>query len=111
MEETKKTKDKFLIILLLLFIIFLIIYISKETGYYEYKAHNKAILTSENIKKFENDVENGKNVSINEYLVSNYVDYSNSFTDIGYNLGKFIEEIMNAGIKKTLKFLSALFYE
>lgn len=111
MEETKKGKDKFLIILLLLFIIFLILYISKETGYYEYKAHNKAVLTRESMKNFEKDVENGKNVSINDYLVSSRVDYSNSFTDVGYNLGKFIEEIMNNGIKKTLKLLGALFYK
>lgn len=111
MDENKKNNDKFMIVLLVLFVIFLIIYITKEAGYYEYKAYNKAVLTNENIKKFEKDVENGKNVSINDYLVSDYTDYSNTITDLGYNIGKFSENIMNKGIKKTLKLLSALFFD
>lgn len=109
--EENNSKDKFIIFLLILFIIFLIVYLTKESGYYQYKAHNKAILTEENIKKFEKDVEEGKNVTINDYVISDYVDYSNSITDLGYNIGKFTENIMNKGIKKTLKILSALFFD
>ncbi len=109
--EENNSKDKFIIFLLILFIIFLIVYLTKESGYYQYKAHNKAILTEENIKRFEKDVEEGKNVTINDYVVSDYVDYSNSITDLGYNIGKFTENIMNKGIKKTLKILSALFFD
>ncbi len=109
--EEKENRDRFLIILLVFFVIFLIIYISKQSGLYEYKAYNKSILTKENIKKFEKDVEEGKNVSINDYLVNSYKDYSNTITDMGYNFGKLVESVMNNGIKKTLKMLSALFYE
>ncbi len=109
--EENNSKDKFMIFLSILFIIFLIIYLTKESGYYQYKAHNKAVLTEENIKRFEKDVEEGKNVIINDYVVSDYVDYSNSITDLGYNIGKFTENIMNKGIKKTLKILSALFFD
>ncbi len=110
MEENNQ-KDKFIIVLTILFIVFLIIYFAKEKGYYEYKVHNKAILTNESIKRFEEDVENNKDVSINDYLVSNYKDYSNTLTDIGYNLGKYVEKFMNVGIKKTLKLLGALFFD
>ncbi|MBQ6285771.1 MAG: hypothetical protein IJK67_05675 [Bacilli bacterium] len=109
--EENNSKDKFIIFLLILFIIFLIVYLTKESGYYQYKAHNKAVLTEENIKRFEKDVEEGKNVTINDYVISDYVDYSNSITDLGYNIGKFTENIMNKGIKKTLKILSALFFD
>ncbi len=109
--EENESKDKLLIVLLILFVIFLIIYITKEAGYYEYKAHNKAELTKEAIKKFENDVEEGKNVSINDYVVNNYKDYSNTISNLGYNLGEITESFMNNGIKKTLKILSELFYE
>ena len=109
MEETQ-SKDKFLVILFILFVLFLIIYITKEAGYYEYKAHNKQVLTNESIKQFEHDVEEGKNVSINDYVVNTHKDYSNTITDIGYNIGKFTEDFMNKGIKKTLKVLSRLFY-
>lgn len=109
--EEKENRDRFLIVLLVFFVMFLIIYITKQAGYYEYKAYNKSTLTKESIKKFEQDIEEGKNVSINDYVVSDYKDYSNTITDLGYNTGKFVENIMNNGIKKTLKMLSTLFYE
>ncbi len=109
--EENKSKDKFMIILTILFIIFLIIYFTYKKGYYEYKVHNRTILTKENIKRFEKDVEDGKDVSINDYLVSNYTDYSNNLTDLGCNIGKFVEKFMNKGIKKALKVLGALFFD
>ncbi len=109
--EEKENKDKFLITLLILFVLFLIIYITKEAGYYEFKAHKKTELTKESIKRFEKDIEAGKNVTINDYIETDYKDYSNTITNLGYNLGKMTENFMNKGIKKTLKVLSRLFYE
>ena len=50
MEEEASSKNYFLIIMIFLFIIFLILYISGEAGYYEYKVHTKTILTEEAIK-------------------------------------------------------------
>ena len=110
MEEENK-KDKFMVILTILFIIFIIIYVTKETGYYEYKVHNKTILTEEAVKRFEKDVEDGKNVTINEYLENDYIDYSNNLSDLGYNIGRITETVMNKGIKQTLRTLSKLFYD
>ena len=60
MEEEASSKNYFLIIIIFLFIIFLILYISGEAGYYEYKVHTKTILTEEAIKDFENDISEGK---------------------------------------------------
>ena len=110
MEEVKSS-NKLLKILLFMFVGFLILTISKETGLYEYQVHNKTILTKEAMLKFENDVEKGKDVSINDYLESEYKDYSNIVSKTGSNLNKFIELFMNKGIKKTLKVMSHLFYE
>lgn len=112
MDEIKvQEKNTLLKIALFLFIIFLILYICKETGFYEYKAHNKANLTNEALKKFENDVNEGKNVSLKDYVIDEQVDYTNKVSNIGYNIGNTIEKFMNEGIKKTLKVISALFYE
>ena len=86
-------------------------YISKETGLYEYQVHNKTTLTKEAMLKFESDVEKGKDVSINDYIENEYKDYSNIVTKTGSNLNKLVETFMNKGIKKTLKVLSHLFYE
>ena len=98
-------------ILMLFFIMFLIIYLKEESGYYEYKMYTKAKLTEESIIKFEKDVNDGKDVSIEEYIVNDYVDYSNSITNLGTKIGNLINNFMNNGIKKTLNILSELFYK
>ena len=108
MEENSNVLIK---VLLFMFIAFLIMYVSKEAGYYEYKAYTKSKLTEESIKKFESDIESGKDVSLKDYVVDDYVDYSNFVTKAGSNIGNNIEKFMNEGIKNTLKFLGALFYE
>ena len=48
-------------------------YVSKEAGYYEYKAYTKSKLTEEAIKKFENDIENGKDVSLKDFNGIEYI--------------------------------------
>ena len=73
----KKKRNYFLYTIYFLFFCFLILYISKESGYYDYKTHVKKELTEEAIKKFEEDVEKGKDVSIDDYAVLTYIDYSN----------------------------------
>lgn len=111
MIEEEKTNSYTLIkILLFLFIAFLILYISNETGYYEYQVYSKARLTKDAMKKFEADVENGLDVSINDYI-EEYKDYSNVVSKTGYNISTFVEKFMNESIKKTLKVFSKLFYE
>lgn len=107
----KKKKNFFLLTMTIIFLIFFILYISKEAGYYEYKAHSKAALTQEQIKKFESDLSKGKNVTIDDYVINDKVDYSTTVGDIGYKFGNIVESFMNDGLKKTLKFFSALFYE
>lgn len=112
MDEVKlQEKNILLKITLFLFVIFLVLYICKETGFYEYKAHNKANLTNEALKRFENDINEGKDVSLKDYVVDEQIDYSNKVSNIGYNIGNTVEKFMNDGIKKTLKVISALFYE
>lgn len=110
MEENTSVNG-FIKFLSIVFILFLITYMSKENGYYDFKAYQKMKLTTESIMKFEKDLEEGKDVTKNDYKVTNYVDYTNRATNIGYKIGKFIERVMNEGIKKSLKILSELFYE
>ena len=109
-EEVIKSKNRVVKILLFLFVIFLMLYISKETGIYEYKTYNKTKLTEEAMLKFEKDVSEGKNVTINDYIEEEK-DYSNFITKSGTSLNKMVESFMNDGIKKALKILGHLFYE
>lgn len=68
------------LILILSFTIFVASYFVEKTGYYDYKLQEKTVLTSEQIKKFEQDIKEGKEVDIEEYLKKNEKDYSNKFT-------------------------------
>jgi len=107
--ETKKKKNYFLYIIGFLFLCFFVLYISKESGYYEYKAHTKKTLTNEAIEKFEKDLAEGKDVSVEDYAVVTYTDFSNPISNIGYKSGKAVETFMTKGIKNAFKLFSTLF--
>lgn len=110
MEEEKKKKDYFVYVILFLFCIFLLLYYSSSHGYYEYKTYKKSILTEDAINEFETDISNGENVLINDYVVNNEQDYSNSFNIVGSKIGLAIEKFMNKGIKKALEVIRHLFF-
>ena len=63
------------------------------------------------MRKFESDVSEGNNVTIDDYVVNDKVDYTTTVGDMGYKFGNLVEGFMNEGLKKTLRFFSALFYE
>ena len=110
-EEESKNKYILLKILLVFFVIYVVLYISTKTGYYEYKTYTKTKLTEEAMVKFEKDISEGKNVTIDDYLIEEHIDYSNNLSKLGSNIGNTIDNIMNKSIKKTLNILSELFYE
>ena len=105
----KKSNNLLLKTLLLLFVLFLIFYISKGAGFYEYKAYTKSRLTSEAMEKFESDLAAGKDVTIEEYIQIGQTNYSNAVSKTGYKRGTLIEKFMNTGIQKVLKVLEKLF--
>lgn len=106
----KKKKHNYLFIVTLVFFgIFLAIYFSYRGGYYEVKAHNKMVLTEEAMKRFEEDVSSGKDISINNYIESDYKDYSNRVTEAGVKIGKLTEDFVVEGIGAVFKVLGKLF--
>jgi ABC-type dipeptide/oligopeptide/nickel transport system permease component len=111
LEPKPKKNHTFIIIVIFLFIAFISLYISQVSGYYEFKAYNKKTLTEEAMKKFEEDLKTGKEINVEDYLKTNYVDYSNNVSDVGRKTGEFIESIMTDGLKNTFKVISKLFIE
>ena len=91
----KKVSSIFKLIVLSLLLIFIVIYVSDMKGYYAYSNYKKNILTEEGIRKFENDVENGNPIDVNEYVVKEK-DYSNKISKttlkISNKLGSFIRK-------------------
>jgi uncharacterized protein YpmS len=99
-------KKFFLILLLLLFIIFLIIFFSSKTNYYEYSNYKKASITNKKIEEFEKDINEGKNVNINDYIKDESKDYSNNITKMGDFISNNIFDITGKIVKISYNFIS-----
>ena len=93
-----KKESIFKFILLCFIICFLVILFAGKTGYYEKKLRDNSILTEEQIKKFEEDLKNGKNVDISNYVINENKDYTTKLKSDVYsvylNLEKTIDKIV-----------------
>ena len=107
--EKKKKPNWFLRGLCLLFILYLSLTVAMETGYYESKLNEKTVLTDENIKRFEEDVRNGKAVDINDYVTEKTKDFSNNTTKTGVFVSSVVEDFMSEGISKAVDIFKKLF--
>lgn len=103
-----KYENTFKIIFIFLFVIFLTMYISVGSNYYEYELHKKVMLTNEDIKKFEDDVKNNKEVDIDNYI-SSRVDYSNSFSKASTKVSKETKKYIKQGIEAIFNIFSKMF--
>lgn len=104
----KKKKNPIVIITIILFGIYSALYYMAETGYYEYKEYNKMILTEEAMRRFENDVKEGKDISVENYITTSYKDYSNKISDLGLKTGESLENFMTKGIGGIFKVVTKL---
>ena len=81
----------------LLVIMFLSVYFSRyNSNYYE----NQNVLTEEAIVKFEQDINEGKDITVSSYLKEEK-NYDNKISEIGLKISNKIE----VGFKKGLKFI------
>ena len=90
------------IVKLFLFLVcfgFVVSYIIYETGYYEYKLQNRTVLTKEQMEQFEKDVQEGKDVTLNDYLVETEVDYTNRLTDTTVKVSTKVNDYLKKGVE------------
>lgn len=110
--EENKTKKIISKICFKIFIIVLIgftaLYISEESGYYEFEQHNKKVLTEEKIIQFEKDVENGKNIDINDYIVKEDHKYESKASKFGEKISIEMEKIVVSSLENAFKFLNKI---
>lgn len=109
MEEKKKINPKFKVFFYLLLIIFGFLYFSANNGYYENMNRNNTIITNDAIKEFEYDVSLGKEVDLKDYIEVDNNDYKNKYSELGFNISKFIDTMFNDGSRIVYKLLKALF--
>lgn len=109
MKKNKKSKY-FFRTLFCFFLVFVALLIAYESGYYESRMSNRAVLTKEAMEKFEEDVANGEVVDVEDYLKRESVDYSNGVTKIGNKISSGISEVMTNGLSGLFNALKGLFW-
>lgn len=109
MKNRKKSKY-FFRILFCFFLVFVALLIAYESGYYETRSSNRAILTKEAMEQFEEDVKNGKPVDVKKYLEDEKIDYSNGVTKIGNKISNSVSDIMTNGLTGLFDALKSLFW-
>lgn len=107
--KNKKSR-LFFRILSLLFFVYVALLIAYQSGYYETKASNRAILTKEAMRQFEQDVQNGQMVDVKDYLKEENIDYSNGVTRLGNKISNSISDIMTNGLSGLFDALKGLFW-
>ena len=100
-----KTNLARLIILILVFLFF-VLYFMQASGYNEYTRNRENMLTEEQIKEYEEDIEAGKDVTIKDYLNKDKVNYENKVSELGLDLSRLIEDIFNKGMNVFFEMLN-----
>ena len=100
-----KTNLARLIVLILLFLFF-VLYFMQASGYNEYTRNRENMLTEEQIKEYEEDIEEGKDVTIKDYLNKDKVNYDNKVSDLGLDLSYLIETTFNKGMNAFFNMLN-----
>lgn len=99
----KKVTNIFKILLAVLLLIFIAVYISDMNGYYAYSNYERTIVTEEGIKQFENDVKEGKEIDIKDYVKDDN-NYENNVSKISLNIsntiGKYVRKSLVAVFKR-----------
>ena len=74
--------------------------IEKKAGFYETKLNRAKTLTEEQIKAFEEDIKNGKEINVKDYII-NQKNYTNKLSNDIYKVSLRLEK----GIDKTIKLI------
>ena len=78
----------------------------QASGYNEYTRNRENMLTEEEIKEYEEDIEAGKDVTIKDYLNKDKVNYDNKVSDLGLDLSELIGDVFNKGMNAFFEMLN-----
>lgn len=80
----------FYIVVLVLFIVFLGLYISSNSGMIDYSSRHRKVLTDKNIKEFEEDIKNNKEIDVKKYVYDDMDKYDNSISKSTLKVSNFL---------------------
>ena len=111
MKPVKLRTKVFRSTVVILFAIFLTMFVSNKYGYYEYKKQEQVTLTAEQIKQFEEDVKNGKNIDLENYLEKTNKNYQTKFSQLGLNISNSIANTIEKGVNNFFGYISKFVVE
>ena len=88
-------------------LLFLALYFAYQNGYYERILRDKTTITNIQIEQFEQDIKDGKDVSIEDYLEEKK-DYSTKLGKTSLKVGDNLQKIINSGVKFIFKKISSI---
>ncbi len=91
-------KGLFKFIAIVVIVLFIALYVGQYTGYYDFSTNRKTTLTNDAIKRFEDDLANGKKINASDYLVEEK-NYSNNLSRLGIKTSKLVEKSFNKAIR------------
>ena len=92
---------------IILIIIFLGLYFSYQNGYYESIKRDKINLTNQSIEKFEQDVKDGNDITISDYLEEEK-NYATKASNISLKVSHKLENIIDTSIKYIFRKISSV---
>lgn len=96
--KTKNINKMFKIIFFLCFISYLTFYMAGRSGYYEYTERKKMSFTKEQIEQFENDIKNGNDVDVKQYLKNTNKNYQNKISKTTLSISENISKYTKKGV-------------
>ena len=88
-----------------LIIVFFVMILASSSGYYEYELSKKTTLTNEAIARFEQDLKDGKNIDIDDYVVKEEKNYDNRISRMGNSISDKINNVVSTGVKYLFKYI------
>lgn len=98
-EKIKLRTYIFRTVVIVSFAIFLTLFFGNKYGYYDYKNYEKVSLTQDQIKKFEQDVRDGKQIDLEEYLVNTNKNYHTKLSKAGLNISNGVSRFIKKGVE------------
>ena len=92
---------------LIILILLLGLYFSYQNGYYDKYMRDKIKLTNQNIEKFEQDIKDFKDVTIEDYLQEEK-SYATKTSNISLKVANKLENVINEGIKFLFRKISSI---
>lgn len=91
---------------LIIIILMIGLYFSYQNGYYDKYMREKINLTNQNIEKFEQDIKDFKDVTINDYLEEDK-SYATKTSNMSLKVSDKLENVINESIKFLFRKISS----